>query len=241
MANRTQPFTLDILTPHLKGFQIPYGGFDPDQTWQHTYQVYTLAGRGGRVGILNLHRRNTEDRNVLLEVNYKKLLPGQHTQIVLASIQCRDDKLATPLTWKYSSTIQNLQGKAISHTTLEKSAVKEGLAIDFKDGKTNHRIHKPNDYTINWALFDVVQRLPRRKRQTLSFTLLDHFDQVKPNQTLAYHSEQEVRIHDADVRLHRFDQLGEGIVPWIYWVDTSGRLFFVVSGLEAYILDTFPE
>jgi len=241
MANRTEPFTLDSITPHLQGFQCPQAELDPDGTWQHTYQVYTLTGRGGRVGILNLHRRNTEDRKILLEVNYRKFLPGRHTQLVLGSIQCRDETLATPLAWKFSSVVRNPQGKPVPHTSLETSAVKEGLTIVFKDGQTVRRIHKPNEYTVNWVLFDVVQRLPRKQGRALSFTLLDHFDQVKPNQTLAYHGEQEVRLQDTEVRLHRFDQLGEGVVPWVYWVDASGRLLYVVSGLEAYILDAFPE
>jgi len=241
MANRTKPFTLDILAPHLKNFTPPQGAFDPEGKWYHIYRVYTLAGRSGWVGTLDLNRRNTEKKNFLLELRYQKYLPGQHTQITIGQLQCQMDELSTPTAWKFACFTWDNHKKKIPNTNLGKFAAVKDDAIVFRDGQTYHRIVKPETYNINWALFDVVQRLPRRKRQTLSFALLDHFDQVKPNQTLTYHGTQEVFINNTTLRLHRFDQLGEGIVPWVYWVDASGRLLFVVSGLEAYILDAASD
>ena len=55
----------------------------------------------------------------------------------------------------------------------------------------------------------------------------------------AYRLSADVLLAGQPVRLHAYDHLGEGIVPWIYWVDDRGRLLLAVSGLEAYLLDSF--
>jgi len=67
--------------------------------------------------------------------------------------------------------------------------------------------------------------------------MLDHFDQVKPGQSISYRTTIDVMLGGRAVRLHGFDHLGEGIVPWVYWVDDQGRLLFAVSGLAGYLLN----
>ena len=111
--------------------------------------------------------------------------------------------------------------------------------IDLTDGRTQRQIPAPGAYAVNWALFEAVGRLPREEFEPLRFTMLDHFDQLKPGQVLSYRETADVSLGGRSVRLHAYDHLGEGIVPWIYWVDDEGRLLFAVSGLEAYLLDSF--
>jgi hypothetical protein len=258
MANRTKPFTLDILTPHLKNFTPPQGSFNPDKDWQHSYRVLTLAGRGGEAGTLHLRRRNAKKESFLLDVFYLKFLPKPYRHDTEGLMNCKMNALSTPTAWHFVFSTSYPENKnrpnfpqkrnaekgeiyidyfkTDPNSSMARQAANYGKEIRYQDGSGTHSIPKPQAYTINWALFDVVQRLPRKQGQTLSFTLLDHFDQVKPNHTLTYHGEQEIIINNTTLRLHRFDQLGEGIVPWVYWVDQTGRLLFVVSGIEAYIL-----
>ena len=110
-------------------------------------------------------------------------------------------------------------------------------------------------------LLDAVQRLPRAAFEPKRFTLLDDFDVVKANQTLAYRKTVEVllggrrvqkqhweklekgrirktswgREGDRPVRLHAYEHLGDAIVPEVYYVDDQGRLLFMVAGIEAYV------
>ena len=263
MAKRTEPFTLDILAPHLKNFTLPQGSFDSNKDWQHTYRVYTLAGRGGHAGILHIRRRNTKKDSFLLDVLCHKFLPKPYRHDTKGLMNCKRDTLSTPTAWHFAFSTSYPQKKnipnspqrrngakgeiyiddllTVPNSSMARQAANYGKEIRYQDGSSTHSIPTPKAYTINWALFDAVQHLPRRKKSAISFALLDHFDQVKPNQTLTYHGTQEVFINNTTLRLHRFDQLGEGIVPWVYWVDASGRLLFVISGLEAYILNSFPE
>ena len=97
-------------------------------------------------------------------------------------------------------------------------------------------------YTLNWCLFDAVQRLPREKTQPLGFTLIDHFDEPKADCTLAFRKRMDVAVAGGrTIATYSYDQLGRGNVPWVYWVDDRGRLLFVAAGLEAYALESSKQ
>ena len=239
-------FTLEFAAARLKDFKPPTAEFDPRGRWKLTYGVYTFAAikagttPGGRTGSLTLFRE-PRDGGSVVEVDFEKHLIGGASQRVIARLVCRDDALATPSEWDYSSEFFDRAKDPLPAAGLEKSAkILEGR-VEIDDGKYTQLIQIDGPFTINWALFEAVGRLPRGPFAPLEFTLLDHFDQVKGGQTLVYRKSLSMELGDRDVRLHAFDQLGRGIVPWVYWVDDSGRLLAAISGLEAYILDSFEK
>lgn len=232
----TEHFTLDTVSGPLKRFRRPAGRFDPNGAWQSEYGVYTLAGQGALAGKLRINHKPISDNSLVLNIAYEKSLPG-HSQQIAAELHCRCDQLSTPLRWTLTSQIRDRVGNPIRNTKLKQSAVAEKGYIEIDDGRSKRRIDVESGYTINWALFDAVQRLPRRKFEPLRFTMLDHFDQVKAGQSISYRETIDVMLGGRAVRLHGFDHLGEGIVPWVYWVDDRGRLLFAVSGLEGYLLN----
>ena len=72
------------------------------------------------------------------------------------------------------------------------------------------------------------------------FTLLETGDIPKSNQVLAFY--QSVDLKDRwpgapNLRVHGFLQVGDGISPQVYWVDDRGELLFLLSGLDAFVLD----
>ena len=248
-AEITEPkgdFTLDFLAGRLKGLKPPSGEFDPRGRWKLTYGVYTFAAitsgttPGSRTGTLRMTREPRNGGSVV-ELDFEKLLVGGSTQRVIARLVCRDDTLATPTKWACSSEFFDRQKKAMPQSDLKKSATCTGDHVEIEDGKYTQVIEIDGPFTVNWALFEAVGRLPRGPFAPLEFTMLDHFDQVKRGQTLAFRKSLSIKLGDRDVRLHAFDQLGRGIVPWVYWVDDSGRLLAAVAGLEAYILDSFEK
>lgn len=239
-------FTLDFVAGRLKGFTPPSGAFDPHGRWKLTYGVYTFAAitsgptPGSRTGTLSMSREPRNGGSVV-ELDFEKLLVGGSTQKVSARMVCRDDALATPTEWDCSSEFFDRQKKAMPQSGLKKSATSARGRIEIDDGKYTQAIEIDGPFTINWALFEAMGRLPRGPFAPLEFTMLDHFDQVKGGQTLAFRKSLSTKLGGRDVRLHAFDQLGRGIVPWVYWVDDSGRLLAAVAGLEAYILDSFEK
>jgi len=265
---KTKPkdhFALDILASVLsappsgqeavKGFRPLKGPFDPKGNWKLSYNVCTMYGTPWPVGDLTLERKALPDGSSVLKMNYVKSIPQnkleplyspdyilqeteQNYQKLTAEIHCKDDELSTPISWTFNFESQDETRNPIKITRLRKSAVVKNGKVEITDGKYRQVINAPSAHTVHWALFDAVQRLPRKDFKPLHFTMFDRFDQIKPNQTLSYRKTVDLIVGGnptQELRLHGYDHLGEGIIPWIYWVDDKGRLLFVVSGIEGYI------
>ncbi len=231
-----EEFTLNLLGPGLDGFEPPDGQFDSSGAWTTSYGVYSLAGECDLAGKMTLRRKPVSGGRAVVSLEYEKSLPGDHVQSVTAEITCKTDILSTPVAWNYTSSLFNRAGEPLKGMTLRKRAEVHGDIVELHCGGRVRKVGVSKSYTINWLMFELVQRLPRKESGPLWFTMLDDFDQVKTNQRMSFHKSVDIKFAGGrTVRLHAFDQVGEGIVPWVYWVDDQGRLLFAVSGIEAYI------
>lgn len=256
-------FTLDVLSRHLGGYQVPAGVFDPSGPWTQTYGIYTLARQGGRLGHVRLTREPTPPAAFTLGLEYEKRKSLRYVQRISAQMQCRADALSTPTAWRFTAVSLDPQGKPTPNTRIEKSAEAEAGEVVFTCHGRATRVPLPGPHTLRWALLDAVQRLPRDPSLARRLTLIDHFDQVKPDQELHYRGTERVHLGAQQVRreqvvqldkgrvyrptlaeeggqavqLHRFTHVGRGVVPWVYWVTDAGRVLFAVSGLEGYVLE----
>lgn len=245
----------------LEDFKLPEGAHDPAGDWALTYRILTLNSRGAEQGRLRVER-NAQGSGARLRLHVERPL-GVGRRVTQAEIVCRNDALATPVRWSFTSESITRDGKPIAHTRLSKSGVTNGDGVNITDNDRRGRVAVAGPWAINWALFEAVPRLPRQPFKPIRFTMLDHFDQVKRNQVLSYRGSatlllgqrrtrkqewvqlEKGRIRKTrlameggkQVRLHAYDHLGDGIVPWVYWVDEQGRLLFAISGLEGYALD----
>ena len=265
-------FSLEFISARLVNFRIPEKAFDPNGDWDLNYGVYTFTALrqgptpGGLVGHMKLARKRINEREAEISLDYEKDGPGT-TQRVAGTIRCGTDALSTPSHWKYSAEVVDSEGKLYENSKISKRGHAGNGRIEIEDDCGTRRLSINGPFTINWAIWDAVMRLPRESTKPLCFTMLDHFDQLKYRQRLAFReagvltlgqhrvkeeSWEELEkgrirqtrwnlVGGSDVTLHGFEQLGEGIVPWIYWTDDQGRLLFVVSGLEVYILDSWQE
>jgi len=257
-------FTLDILASQLVGFEPPQGPHDPAGDWQLAYRVYSLGATHGMYGSLGrvfLTRQRRGDGLFSLQVKCEKPASGQFVAKLTAQIDARPERLPMPVRWSWQSEIVDRDGKRVEGTGLERSASATETEIIF--GNPARKRPRPKACTLNWLLMEAVGRLPREAFDPLQFTLIDDFDQFKPGGMLSYgqsgpvvlgdrptrqtHIEElpKGRIHKTTsamaggraVRLHAYHQVGEGTVPWVYWVDDQGRLLMAVSGVEAYVLE----
>jgi hypothetical protein len=71
--------------------------------------------------------------------------------------------------------------------------------------------------------------------------MLEGLSLVKKQQRLIYRGEYTMKMGSKKLSLHRFDQIGEGILPYEYWLDDKHRLLVVTSMNKAYILDEKAE
>ncbi len=254
-------FPLSVLAPALAKFQPPAGAFEPEGEWTHRYGLYTVGQRSvGRIGSVTL-RRVAARAGPVLHLQYRKPASGKFTNAIDAEIHCQRGARAAPVRWEVVFRTLDSDGRALAGTRIEKAGRVDGKAIELRDARTTRTLPAPDAFTVSWALFDAVQRLPREAFEPWRFTLLDNFDEPKPNHVLSYRKSLEVltggrrvqkrewqqlakgrvrrtvwgREGDRPLRLHAYDHLGDGIVPEVYWVDGQGRLLIVAAGLEAYI------
>ena len=240
---RIVPFPLSCAEKLLREYLPPEDRIDPDGAWRLKYDHFMFANNI-KTGELEL-RRKPETEGFTLTVNYMMINPLGYRQETRAQMLCRNDALATPLRWQMTACTFSANGSDVPGTRIDKK----------QDDNTKEAT------ALNWALFEVVQRLPQRAG-TLKFTLLDHFDHIKPGQSLQYDRDitlsfgghpalmtREVRLEKgtvtesyrgyegaSEIHVSTFNQFGQGIIPWTYYVDQKGRTLFAVSGLEFYIL-----
>ncbi len=144
--------------------------------------------------------------------------------------------LPSPKRWELDAKLRDARGQTVPGTKIRKEGSCADGVLTIRDKAATRKTKVPGAWTVNWMLFEAVQRLPREETKPISFTLLDHFDQVKGKQTLAYRKTGDLTLGGKTVRAIAYDQTGRGVLPWVYWVDEAGRLLLVVAGLEAYVL-----
>jgi hypothetical protein len=234
---------LDLFRDVLRNYLPPSGPFEPAGRWFHQYRLYTVVNGDIPVppvrGTLRIERVPQDAGGAILNINYEKTsrYAGVHT--FLATVVCANDHLSTPLKWSSTYTAAApARPLKMSLEQMETGVAGEGSVI-ISQGREQKKLSLPSAYTSNWALFDAVQRLERSGGAALRFTLLDD-DAPKPDQVLAFYQSTHLRDRwpgAPDIRVHGFLQIGEGTTPQVYWVDDRGELLFLVSGLNAFVLD----
>jgi hypothetical protein len=238
---------LGLLRDVLRGYIPPSGSFDPSGHWFHQYRLYTLVNArrltlptariGGR---LSIERHPQAAGGAILIVNYEKTSEYAGGHKISATVVCAGDDLAPPVKWNSTYTAAAPAHPLKMSLELRETGVARDRSILIERGREQKNLLLSSAYTSNWSLFDAVQRLARPGGAPLRFTLLDAGDAPKPNQVLAFY--QSVDLKDRwpgapTLRVHGFLQIGEGISPQVFWVDDRGELLFLLSGLDAYVLD----
>jgi len=220
-----------------------------------------------RAGALRLRREPSGRDAATLDVTLSTTMGGRvgSGYYVHARLTCATDRLATPRSWELKSCMLDAAtGRAVDLTeTQQTGQVAGGMirrqtvgnalrgvppsqaerngteAIPYLGGrgKVERTVPAPKALSSNWSLFDALQRLPGNNVEPLAFDMLEEMDLLKPNQRLAYRRSLELPLSDQKVKLHCFEHLGEGILPYEYWLDDQRRLLIAVSGMRAFIFD----
>jgi hypothetical protein len=72
----------------------------------------------------------------------------------------------------------------------------------------------------------------------LQFALLDEFDAIHQHQRMVLRKKVKLDCGvEHPVEFKVFELTGDGVIPTVYWVDNHNRTVFVISGMEAYVLN----
>jgi hypothetical protein len=245
MMKTSSPPKMDLWLPEAGEFfrpPPPDQGFDPEGAWEQTYVILDNAPdrhiRKMRAeGFLRI-RRSAPGRGgrFVLDVELaaqKQRFGSLETKI---EMECLPDRLSTPVAWKVGTVSLDAEGKPVEVTRIEESGrVENGTIV--RKGRRVHKLAAPPAWTSNWSLFDAVQRLGGREIEPIRFDMLEDLDLVKPNQRLSYWGTAEVELGGKTIRLAGYQQIGEGILPYHYWLDESNRLIFAYGGLRGFLFN----
>jgi len=204
--------------------------FNLDGNWVNTYRIWTCHGYresgNQNVGFIRLKRIGESGKAFVLNVHQEVVQTDGITNIIDVTIKCRNNQLASPIEWRLSSRFVGADGKNISGL----SSNNNGTATD-----------EMGRMTGDWCLFEAVQRLKIGKETVLGFDMLEGQSLLKKDQRLSYRGLSRTKIGGEVISLHCFVQLGNGILPYEYWLDENHRLLMVTSMNKAYILDDKAE
>ena len=217
-------------------------GFRPDADWVSTYRIWTCHGyrESGNEdeGFLRVARTGgTQGEPFTLKIDQEILHDGANLHSIHAEIQCSSDPLASPSRWQLSSRLIGFDGKSRRGLGMRERAQIEGgsLKITIDDRTFERNVSVP--MTADWCLFEAIQRMPAEDEKIGPFDVLEGLSVVRAEHRLSYRGLDQLKVDSLGGRLHRFEQLGRGTLPYEYWLDDHHRLLIVVTGARAYILD----
>jgi len=212
-------FPLSLMKPLLDGFSAPVAAFDPRKAWKARYLTYCLVGNVKvPTGFVALDRTSAGG-GYMLRLRCERSAGKGRVHRLDGEVSGATDELATPREWRATGDAAGARGTRLrSHWN--------GSAEKLS-GKLSHQ----------WSLLDAIQRMPQKPFPKLSFQYITYDGALLPRHTLAYRGAVEIQTGQGPLRLHGYEQLGGGILPWIYYTGDSGRLLIAVSGLEAWLFD----
>jgi hypothetical protein len=229
------------LSEALTSVEAPAGDFDPRGEWDHRYTVHTIiyAINGQSVnlpkqGWFNIRRGPLRGDTVEIACSLASHHSFDWVNSLEATITCDDDALATPRKWELTSKTLDKERNIVPDTEHARTgALRKGRIIATSGKRRSTRAAEA--LSSNWTIFDAVQRLPFGPTDPLSFDMLEELDLLKTGQQLTYWGDVEVELSGKPTRLHGFEQMGRGILPYAYWLDEQHRLLIACGGQRAFV------
>ncbi len=238
-----RPLTPDMLdvTGGLVNFPPVYSDFDPDADWTNTYRIFTCHGYrktgNDNQGLLRIRRRRRDKATFNLKVSQRIVNSEAIVNLIDADIVCKHDALASPVRWTLSNRFIGSDEKPVADLSFEETAQITNNLLEIKTGDETVKRNITQPLTADFCLFEAVQRLEFERIILPSFSILEGMSLFKADQHLSYRGRQDFITSGKTMRLHWFCQLGNGILPYEYYLDDNHRLLIVVTGARAYIMD----
>jgi len=223
----------------LKAIPPPPPGFDVSGAWTQTWRIWTCYGyrESGNMnaGFLRI-QRVAEGAPFTMKVAQELVTPDRVVHRIDATMQCEHNRLSTPVGWTLSSRFRGGGHKEPPETATREKVTVKARTLEIEAGGDTLKRPISRQWTSDWSLFEAIQRLPFRSDMRLSFDVLEGLSLLKQGHTLRYKGRQEAELGGEAATLHRFHQVGRGVLPYEYWLDRHHRLVLVVTGYRTYIL-----
>lgn len=221
----------------LSAWDPPQGAFDPEQGWEHDYELHfvNIHSKGGGPaspvqGKLRIALTPGTD-GLNLRVEDSRLIAQDMTAL---DMHCRKDRLCSPVSWSYSfSNQQKGSEKLVAYKGT--GSLQQGVLT--KGGRKVEANGMTGDCTCDWSLFEAVQRLPQQAFPApIEFGIYESLEAPHANQKLIYRGQTRLKCRQKEVPVHDYLHWGDGGVPTHYFVDEHRRLIMVLGPRMLYVL-----
>jgi arylsulfatase A-like enzyme len=215
-----------------KGFttSLPKGKFSPEGAWSQTWRVW-LPTRGRKqaagYGYLKIYRRPGK-AGVAYNVEQSLLSDNKWLVMTTSGIKAKNDIFSSPVSWEINTDVLQIKKGSSEAVRISGSKVKKALA-DVSN--------EQDQIASGFLVPDIVQRMAVKKISELTFTVLDEMDKVKKNNTVTLIEKTTIPFGGKSVKVYYYEQIGEGALPWKYYVDMEGRLLMAINGMRVLFLD----
>ncbi|MCK5172528.1 MAG: hypothetical protein KAR47_04005 [Planctomycetes bacterium] len=239
------PLTPDLLRDlgALDKFPSAPASFAPDGDFINFYRICTSDGYRGssttidEVGFLKIQRLGrTGGGHFTLKIDQQTIHREAAMNTIDAEAECKNDPRASLLRWRVSSRLVTPEGEVQRDLDTDEECQLAGDRIEVRMNGRNFRREGASQLTCDWCLFEAVQRLGFKSQPPVTFNMLEGLSLLRRDHRLHYRGVDSSTPADGKT-LHRFYQLGEGVLPYEYWLDEQHRLVMVVTHNRAYILD----
>lgn len=240
------PNVMPLLPKILEGFQPSPTPFDPGGTWEQGYRVLII----GRVsppyqewqsisaGALSCKREPAQEGSFRLRVRFvaNQSISGKSMDYVEAELLCASDRFASLRRWRRHFLSLSPDGAPVPGSMVsETGEVAKGYLI-FRS-TVERKVPLDGPLTANWAVFELLQRLPREGVEEMRFAMLEELEFLRWNQRLVPGKPFEFELGGQRLRWDCFHQFGDGVLPWTYCLDEQRRLVLAASAMRAYVFD----
>lgn len=227
------------IAPLAESYMLPPSLFNPSGKWTHTYRSFTLSFRRlTSSGILTISREPKSEGEIFLDIKMERPAVSGFTHYTHAEMVCREDAIATPLQWSVTTKVsESWQDIGYLYSQMTKTVCAEQNDLIFICGSAKERIAMPVNYTCRYDLFESLQRAVPSEFNPIRFSCMDEFDEPSSGHCLEFRETVPVSLGSGLRELNLFIHTGPGFIPAEYWVDSSGRLLFFISGIEVLVLE----
>lgn len=241
-----QPLTPQVISEFtdFQGLPPPDNIFKPEGDWTQTYRIFTCHGYTHRKnltrGFLKIQRENKASGDQIhFRIKQKIVNSEGRVQKIDADVRAKNDNLATLLHWSVESRFFNSAGNKIPDLSMSEEYDIETYREVVSEESS---VFKPTGpITSDFTLFEAIPRLPFSTEANPSFHVVEGLTLFKRNHYLVYRGEDSLKTEKQDATLQWFHQIGEGVLPYEYWVDNHRRLIAATTLSRAYLLDPQAE
>ncbi len=203
-----------------------------------TDRWYTWSLRGEPCGYFHVVRKAGTTRTAPVLFNHDFQINYRGTRLSLKmQTSCRDDALFTPLRIVSRGDGDDEVGNFAADIKWTKEGGKLAATVN---GRQVQKL-LPHRTVTDFALFEIVRRLPFNKDKTFEFHCLEASElNLKKNNRVRYLGREEIDLRGKKTSLHKFEQETEhGRKPAQYWVNEGRELIrIVIDGRKEFLLST---